>query len=188
MKRSIEWLLTQIKENDAKFVYVHFSGLGSADEKMDIGQPDEDDESWVPVDFKKNGVFSSKNLRELFLDKIQNNITCMIVSDTSHTGSLSDQNFTYNSSSKEWTSSKNKKYNHFNLIQISGAVEKKNLTEVLLNGRINGVLTHCVGHFLLKENTLREFIEKSNEMCRKRYLTQVPLLSCNKRELAEYIL
>ena len=60
--------------------------------------------------------------------------------------------------------------------------------ELLINGKVCGALTNCIDKFLIKGKKIKDIINSSNSACRKLKLSQVPVLSCNKKELLDYIL
>jgi hypothetical protein len=60
--------------------------------------------------------------------------------------------------------------------------------ELAINGKVCGALTHCMSKFLVKGNKMRDIVNSSQEACRKLKLSQVPILSCNKKELLDYVL
>jgi len=123
------------------------------------------------------------------LDKLGAGINVLIISDSCHSGSMADLSWTYNSSSKKISNTKTKVDNlKPNIWQISGCMDAQYSEELAINGRVCGALTHCMNDFLLKGKKIKDILNSSQSECRKLKLSQVPVLSCNKKELLDYVL
>jgi len=176
---------------NAKLLVVFYSGHGiqTPDEAGKDFEIDGKDECWVLSDYKTKGVFSDDKLKNLFLDKLNTSVNVLIISDSCHSGSMADLSWTYNSSSKKISNTKTKVDNlKPNIWQISGCMDSQYSEELAINGRICGALTHCMNDFLLKGKKIKDIINSSQSTCRKLKLSQVPILSCNKKELLDYVL
>ena len=176
---------------NAKLLVVFYSGHGTQtpDEAGKDFEIDGKDECWVLSDYKSKEVFSDDKLKNLFLDKLNTGVNVLIISDSCHSGSMADLSWTYNSSSKKISNTKTKVDNlKPNIWQISGCMDSQYSEELAINGRICGALTHCMNDFLLKGKKIKDIINSSQSTCRKLKLSQVPILSCNKKELLDYVL
>jgi hypothetical protein len=191
---NVEAALKQLAEKsakEAKFIFIFYSGHGT--QKPDeIGKDfeiDGNDECWVLADYKKKGYFTDDKLNDLILNKLGTNVNVIIVSDSCHSGSMADLSWTYNSSSKKINNTKTKVDNlKPNIWQISGCMDSQYSEELAINGRVCGALTHCINKFLVKGKKIKDIVNLSQDTCRKLKLSQVPVLSCNKKELFDYVL
>jgi len=178
-------------KKEAKFIYIFYSGHGTQidDTKDKDFEIDGKDECWVPTDYKEKGFFTDDKLKELFLDKLDENINILIISDSCHSGSMADLSWTYNSSTKKIVNTKTKVDNlKPNIWQISGCMDSQYSEELAINGRVCGALTHCMNENLVKGKKIKDILNLSNQICRKLKLSQIPVLSCNKKELLDYVL
>jgi hypothetical protein len=190
VENSLNQLIDKSKEN-AKFIVIFYSGHGT--QKPDeIGKDleiDGKDECWVLSDYKTTGYFTDDKLRSHFLDKLNQNVNVLIISDSCHSGSMADLSWTYNSSTKKVVNTKTKVDNFKpNIWQISGCMDPQYSEELAINGRVCGALSHCMNKFLVKGKKIKDIMNSSQGACRKLKLSQVPVLSCNKKELLDYIL
>jgi hypothetical protein len=177
------------KSKDAKFIVVFYSGHGTQtpDEIGKDFEIDGKDECWVPSDYKSKGFYTDDKLKSLFLDKLESNVNVLIISDSCHSGSMADLSWTYNSSSKKIKNTKTRVDNLIpNIWQISGCMDSQYSEELAINGRVCGALTHCINRFLVKGKKIKDILNLSQGVCRKLKLSQVPVLSCNKKELLDY--
>lgn len=176
---------------DTKFIVVFYSGHGTQtiDDNDKDFEIDGKDECWVLTDYKNKGFFTDDKLKTQFLDKLGENVNVLIISDSCHSGSMADLSWTYNSSTKKVVNTKTKVDNlKPNIWQISGCMDSQYSEELAINGKVCGALTHCMSKFLVKGNKMRDIVNSSQEACRKLKLSQVPILSCNKKELLDYVL
>ena len=183
--------LVELSLKNAKFIVLFYSGHGTQipDEIGKDFEIDGKDECWVLSDYKKNGFFADDKLKIQFLDKLVGNVNVLIISDSCHSGSMADLSWTYNSSTKKIVNTKTKVDNiNPNIWQISGCMDSQYSEELLINGKVCGALTNCIDKFLIKGKKIKDIINSSNSACRKLKLSQVPVLSCNKKELLDYIL
>ena len=176
---------------EAKFIFIFYSGHGT--QKPDeIGKDfeiDGMDECWVLADYKKKGYFTDDKLNNLLLNKLGTNVNVIIISDSCHSGSMADLSWTYNSSNKKVINTKTKVDNlKPNIWQISGCMDSQYSEELAINGRVCGALTYCINKFLVNGNKIKDIVNSSQSTCRKLKLSQVPVLSCNKKELLDYVL
>ena len=191
---NMESALKQIAEKslkDAKFIVIFYSGHGTQtpDEIGDDFEIDGMDECWVFTDYKTKGFFTDDKLKTQFFDKLGANVNVLIISDSCHSGSMSDLSWTYNSSTKKIENTKTKVVNlNPNIWQISGCMDSQYSEELAINGKVCGALTHCMNQFLVKGKKIKEIVNSSQNACRKLKLSQIPVLSCNKKELLDYIL
>jgi len=179
------------KSKDAKFIIVFYSGHGTQtpDEIGKDFEIDGKDECWVPSDYKSKGFYKDDKLKSQFLDKLNSNVNVLIISDSCHSGSMADLSWTYNSSSKKIINTKTKVDNLIpNIWQISGCMDSQYSEELAINGRVCGALTHCINKFLVKGKKIKDIMNSSQDACRKLKLSQVPVLSCNKKELLDYVI
>jgi hypothetical protein len=179
------------KSKDAKFIVIFYSGHGTQtpDEIGKDFEIDGKDECWVPSDYKSKGFYTDDKLKSLFLDKLDSNVNILVISDSCHSGSMADLSWTYNSSSKKVKNTKTRVDNLIpNIWQISGCMDSQYSEELAINGRVCGALTHCMNKFLVKGKKIKDIMNSSQGACRKLKLSQVPVLSCNKKELLDYIL
>jgi len=179
------------KSKDAKFIVVFYSGHGTQtpDEIGKDFEIDGKDECWVPSDYKSKGFYTDDKLKSIFLDKLELNVNVLIISDSCHSGSMADLSWTYNSSSKKIKNTKTRVDNLIpNIWQISGCMDSQYSEELAINGRVCGALTHCINKFLVKGKKIKDIMNSSQGACRKLKLSQVPILSCNKKELLDYII
>lgn len=176
---------------DAKFIVVFYSGHGTQNPD-EIGKDfeiDGKDECWVFTDYKRKGFFTDDKLKSQFLDKLEENVNVLIISDSCHSGSMADLSWTYNSSTKKIKNTKTRVDNlKPNIWQVSGCMDSQYSEELAINGKICGVLTHCMNEFLVKGKKMKDIMNSSQDACRKLKLSQVPVLSCNKKELLDYVL
>lgn len=183
--------LVEKSTKGAKFIVIFYSGHGTQ-EPDEIGKDfeiDGKDECWVFTDYKSKGYFKDDKLKSQFLDKLGGNVNVLIISDSCHSGSMADLSWTYNSSTKKITNTKTRVDNlSVNIWQISGCMDAQYSEELAINGRVCGALTHCMNEFLVKGKKIRDIVNLSQGTCRKLKLSQVPVLSCNKKELLEYLL
>jgi hypothetical protein len=179
------------KSKDAKFIVIFYSGHGTQtpDEIGKDFEIDGKDECWVPSDYKSKGFYTDDKLKSLFLDKLDSNVNILVISDSCHSGSMADLSWTYNSSSKKVKNTKTRVDNLIpNIWQISGCMDAQYSEELAINGRVCGALTHCMNKFLVKGKKIKDVLNSSQGACRKLKLSQVPILSCNKKELLDYVL
>ncbi len=179
------------KSKDAKFIVVFYSGHGTQtpDEIGKDFEIDGKDECWVPSDYKSKGFYTDDKLKSLFLDKLDSNVNVLVISDSCHSGSMADLSWTYNSSSKKVKNTKTRVDNLIpNIWQISGCMDSQYSEELAINGRVCGALTHCMNKFLVKGKKIKDIMNSSQGACRKLKLSQVPILSCNKKELLDFVL
>jgi hypothetical protein len=179
------------KSKDAKFIVVFYSGHGTQtpDEIGKDFEIDGKDECWVPSDYKSKGFYTDDKLKSLFLDKLDSNVNILVISDSCHSGSMADLSWTYNSSTKKVKNTKTRVDNLIpNIWQISGCMDSQYSEELAINGRVCGALTHCINKFLVKGKKIKDIMNSSQGACRKLKLSQVPILSCNKKELLDYVL
>jgi hypothetical protein len=192
--KNIEASLKDLTEKTAKggkFIVVFYSGHGTQtpDEIGKDFEIDGKDECWVLSDYKTKGFFTDDKLKSQFLDKLAENINVLVISDSCHSGSMADLSWTYNSSSKKIKNTKTKVDNlKANIWQISGCMDPQYSEELAINGRVCGALTHCMNKFLVKGNKIKDIVNSSQSACRNLKLSQVPVLSCNKKELLDYFL
>ena len=183
--------LVDKSSKNAKLIVVFYSGHGTQipDEIGKDFEIDGKDECWVLSDYKSKGVFSDDKLKTQFLNKLSSGINVLVISDSCHSGSMADLSWTYNSSNKKINNTKTKVDNlKPNIWQISGCLDSQYSEEMAINGRVCGALTHCMNEFLLKGKKIKDILNSSQNACRKLKLSQVPILSCNKKELLDYIL
>lgn len=176
---------------EAKFIFIFYSGHGTQkpDEIGNDFEIDGKDECWVLTDYKTKGYFTDDNINNLLLMNLGSNVNIIIISDSCHSGSMADLSWTYNSSTKKVTNTKTKVDNMKpNIWQISGCMDSQYSEELEINGKICGAITHCMTNFLVKGKKIKDIINSSQNTCRKLKLSQVPILSCNKKELLDYIL
>ena len=179
------------KSKDAKFIVVFYSGHGTQtpDEIGKDFEIDGKDECWIPSDYKSKGFYTDDKLKSLFLDKLDSNVNVLVISDSCHSGSMADLSWTYNSSSKKIVNAKTNVDNlKPNIWQVSGCMDSQYSEELVINGRVCGALTHCMNKFLVKGKKMKDIMNSSQGACRKLKLSQVPILSCNKKELLDYVL
>lgn len=71
-------------------VFVSFSGHGGR--VMDAGGDETDgfDESIIPVDFQENGQIVDDELLDMFVKRLKGGVTCTVVMDCCHSGSVMD--------------------------------------------------------------------------------------------------
>ena len=164
--------LSEKSKKNAKFIVVFYSGHGTQ-------TPDE-----IGEDFEVDG---KDELKRQFLDNLEENVNVLIISDSCHSGSMADLSWTYNSSSKKIVNTKTKVDNlKPNIWQVSGCMDSQYSEELEINGRVCGALTHCMNKFLVKGKKIKDIMNSSQGVCRKLKLSQVPILSCNKKELLDY--
>jgi hypothetical protein len=183
--------LVQKSMKDAKFILIFYSGHGTQniDLQGDDFEIDGKDECWVLSDYKNNGYFKDDKLNNIFLNKLGPGVNVLVISDSCHSGSMADLSWTYNSSNKRVVNTRTTVDNlRPNIWQISGCMDSQYSEELKINGRICGALTHCINKFLLKGKKIKDIVNSSNSECRKLKLSQIPVLSCNKKELLDYIL
>ena len=191
---NMESALKQIAEKslkDAKFIVIFYSGHGTQtpDEIGEDFEIDCMDECWFFTDYKTKVFFTDDKLKTQFFDKLGANVNVLIISDSCHSGSMSDLSWTYNSSTKKIENTKTKVVNlNPNIWQISGCMDSQYSEELAINGKVCGALTHCMNQFLVKGKKIKEIVNSSQNACRKLKLSQIPVLSCNKKELLDYIL
>jgi len=188
IENSLNQLVDKTNEN-AKLIIIFYSGHGTQnpDEIGGDFEIDGNDECWVLSDYKTTGYFTDDKLRNLFLNRLIQNVNVLIISDSCHSGSMADLSWTYNSSTKKVVNTKTKVDNlKPNIWQISGCMDSQYSEELEINGRVCGALTHCINNFLVKGKKIKDIMNSSQIACRKLKLSQVPVLSCNKRELLDY--
>jgi hypothetical protein len=176
---------------EAKFIFIFYSGHGTQtpDEIGKDFEIDGNDECWVLTDYKKKGYFTDDNLNNILLNNLGINVNVLIISDSCHSGSMADLSWTYNSSTKKIINTKTKVDNlKPNIWQISGCMDAQYSEELEINGKICGAITHCITKFLVKGKKIKDILNTSQDTCRKMKLSQVPVLSCNKKELLDYVL
>ena len=181
--------LVDKSSKNGKFIVIFYSGHGTQtpDERGKDFEIDGKDECWIPSDYKSKGFFTDDKFRNQFLDKLGENVNVLIISDSCHSGSMADLSWTYNSSTKKVVNTNTKVDNlKPNIWQISGCMDSQYSEELAINGRVCGALTHCINKFLVKGKKIRDILNTSQTMCRKLKLSQVPVLSCNKKELLDY--
>jgi hypothetical protein len=191
---NIEVALKELSEKSkktARFIVVFYSGHGTQtpDEIGKDFEIDGKDECWVLTDYKTKGFFQDDKLKSQFLDKLEENVNVLVISDSCHSGSMADLSWTYNSSTKKIVNTKTKVDNlKPNIWQVSGCMDSQYSEELAINGLVCGALTHCMNKFLVKGKKMKDIMNSSQGVCRKLKLSQVPVLSCNKKELLDYIL
>jgi hypothetical protein len=192
--KNIEDALKYLAEKslkEAKFIVVFYSGHGTQmlDGKDKDFEIDGKDECWVLTDYKTQGFFADDKLKSHFLDNLGVNVNVLIISDSCHSGSMADLSWTYNSSTKKVVNTKTNVFNkNPNIWQISGCMDSQYSEELAINGRVCGALTHCMNEFLVKGKKIKDIMNSSQNACRKLKLSQIPILSCNKKELLDYML
>jgi hypothetical protein len=176
---------------NGKFIVIFYSGHGTQtpDERGKDFEIDGKDECWVFSDFRSKGYFTDDKLNSLFLDKLGENVNVLVISDSCHSGSMADLSWTYNSSTKRVINTRTRVNNiKPNIWQISGCMDSQYSEELEINGRTCGALTHCMSELLVKGKKMTEIMNMSRIICKKLKLRQIPILSCNKKELLEYVL
>jgi hypothetical protein len=176
---------------NGKFIVIFYSGHGTQtlDEREKDFEIDGKDECWVFSDFRSNGFFTDDKLNSLFLNKLGWNVNVLVISDSCHSGSMADLSWTYNSSTKKVVNTRTRVDNiKPNIWQISGCMDSQYSEELEINGRTCGALTHCMSELLVKGKKITEIMNMSRIICKKLKLRQIPVLSCNKKELLEYVL
>ena len=176
---------------DAKFILVFYSGHGTQrpDEIGNDFEIDGMDECWVPSDYKSKGFFTDDKLNTQFFEKLGANVNVLVISDSCHSGSMADLSWTYNSSTKKVVNTKTTFDNmNVNIWQISGCMDSQYSEELAINGKVCGALTHCMNEFLVKGKKIKDIVNSSQSTCRKLKLSQIPVLSCNKKKLLDYVL
>jgi hypothetical protein len=190
---NIEDALNQLVDKgnkNAKLIVIFYSGHGTQNPNNigDDFEIDGKDECWVLTDYKSNGYFTDDKLRSQFLNRLNKNVNVLIISDSCNSGSMADLSWTYNSSTKKVANTKTKVDNlKPNIWQISGCMDPQYSEELEINGRVCGALTHCMTNLLVKGKKIKDIMNSSQTTCRKLKLSQVPILSCNKRQLLEYL-
>jgi hypothetical protein len=190
IEEELQQLVDKASKN-AKFIVVFYSGHGTQtpDERGKDFEIDGKDECWVLSDFRSKGYFTDDKLRNLFLDKLGKNVNVLVISDSCHSGSMADLSWTYDSSSKRVVNTRTKVDNlKPNIWQISGCMDSQYSEELEINGRTSGALTYCISELLVKGKKIKDIMNNSRDICKKLKLRQIPVLSCNKRELLEYVL
>ena len=91
--KGIQWLLAGVKSGDV--LYLHYSGHGSAQRTTDLGEADQIDSTWVPIDYKKAGVIVDNDLRKLLVNNVPVGVTLWVTSDSCHSGTVLDLRFGY---------------------------------------------------------------------------------------------
>ena len=190
VENAFNQLIDKANKN-GKFIFIFYSGHGTQnpDEIGDDFEIDGKDECWVLTDYKTTGYFTDDKLRIHFLNKLNKKINVLIISDSCHSGSMADLSWTYNSSTKKVLYSNTKDNNlKPNIWQISGCMDSQYSEELEINGRVAGALSYCINEFLVKGNKIKNIMNLSQNMCRKLKLSQVPILSCNKKELLDFVI
>lgn len=188
IKNAFNQLIDKTKKN-AKLIIVFYSGHGTQNpnEIGDDIEIDGKDECWVFTDYNTTGVFTDDNLRTQFLNRLNKNVNVLIISDSCNSGSMADLSWTYNSSTKQVVNTNTKVDNlKPNIWQISGCMDAQYSEELKINGRVAGALTYCINEFFVRGRKIKDIMNFSQNMCRKLKLSQIPILSCNKKELLEY--
>ena len=192
IKNSMLSLVDKAQNGDAKVIFVSYSGHGTQtpDSKKDADfEEDGKDECWVPSDFRKAGLFKDDHIRKYLLEKLPENTLCILISDSCHSGSMADLSLVYNPSTKLIKDTQTKIDNiDADIIQLSGCMDPQYAEELRINGKISGVLSHCLTQYLKKNKNIRQIVDESNELCRKLKLSQIPLVSVNKSELFDIVL
>jgi hypothetical protein len=176
---------------NGKFIVIFYSGHGTQtpDEQGKDFEIDGKDECWVLSDFRSKGYFTDDKLKSQLLDKLGRDINVLVISDSCHSGSMADLSWTYNSSTKKVVNTRTRTDNlKPNIWQISGCMDSQYSEELEINGRTCGALTHCISELLVKGTKMTEVMNMSRIICKKLKLRQIPILSCNKKELLEYVL
>jgi hypothetical protein len=193
--KNIEDALKYLAEKslkEAKFIVVFYSGHGTQmldDDNDKDFEIDGKDECWIFTDYKTQGFFTDDKLKINFLDNLGASVNVLIISDSCHSGSMADLSWTYNSSTKKIKNTKTNVDNkNPNIWQISGCMDPQYSEELAINGRVCGALTHCMNEFLVKGKKIKDILNLSQSACRKLKLSQIPVLSCNKKELLDYML
>lgn len=189
IKKSLTDLVKKATSGDAKVLIITYSGHGTqTPDKNNDADYEEDgkDECWVPSDFRKKGLFTDDQIRQFLLEKIPENVTCILISDSCHSGSMMDLSLTYNPTTKIMKDTKTNVDNiEGNLIQISGCMDAQVAQELKINGKVSGVLSHCITQFFKKGKSFKQIAHESNELCRSLKLAQIPMVSVNKSELLD---
>lgn len=189
IKNSLTDLVKKTENGNANVLIISYSGHGTEtpDKNEIYHKEDTKDECWVPSDFRKKGLFKDDYIRQYLLEKIPEDITCIILSDSCHSGSMPDLSLTYNSSTKLIRNTLTKVDNiSGNLIQISNSMDFQATQEY--HSKVSGVLSYCMSQFFKKGKTLKQIVDESNDMCKKLKITQVPVVSVNKSELLDCVL
>mmetsp|Transcript_11475 Transcript_11475/g.31728 ORF Transcript_11475/g.31728 Transcript_11475/m.31728 type:complete len:358 (-) Transcript_11475:63-1136(-) len=88
-------------------VFVSFSGHGGRVVDTSGDEDDGFDESLIPVDFQEVGQIVDDDILDIFVKKMKGGVTCTVVMDCCHSGSVMDLPYYFSADGKEMETEKN---------------------------------------------------------------------------------
>jgi len=88
-------------------VFVSFSGHGGRVVDTSGDEDDGFDESLIPLDFKENGHIVDDDILDIFVKKMKGGVTCTVVMDCCHSGSVMDLPYFFSADKTEMETEKN---------------------------------------------------------------------------------
>lgn len=183
IKKEFDKLVKLANDGKKDVIFITYSGHGTQKTDKDGDEIDKKDECWVPSDFKSAGLLSDDDIKSYFLNKINRDVLIFICSDSCHSGSMADLNFTFDCKNNEIINNNIKNNNKPRIIQFSSSRDREVSAEIKINNKVSGILTYCIINFFKKGINLKNFNKKSYEFCSRNNLAQIPILSANKKEL-----
>lgn len=169
------------------FIFFSYSGHGYYQADDDGDEFDGRDEVLCPVDCMSNGFIRDDDLKEQFIDKLPPNVTCVILIDSCHSGTILDLKYEYPLGNNLPV----KIHNHINdtqcnVVMISGCTDSQtsgdaNLKDTMTsNYEYQGAMTASFLNTFHDEITYAELITNMRKLLKDSHFTQIPQLSSGK--------
>lgn len=111
-------------------VFIAYSGHGSRMRDRTNEENDGYDETLCPVDYSTRGFISDDVLKCMFIDMLPSNVTCFILIDACHSGSMLDLKYSYNSN--KLVIDKNNGNTKCKVVMVSGCQDRQTSADAYL--------------------------------------------------------
>ena len=159
---SLNWLISDVKENDS--IVFYYSGHGSFVKDKNGDESDGYDELIIPSDFEENGVIKDDWVFSNFISKIPKNVNAFIFSDCCHSGTIVDLKYNLKYQGKDFViSEENSKTVDANVFCLSACFDNQKAEETKLENVHQGVFSYFLQNSLrnrITEKAIAPFLFK----------------------------
>lgn len=186
--KQINELVKFANENKDEQVLLFFSYSGHGYYVRDTNGDEDDgrDEVLCPIDYNKNGFIVDDYLKSNFIDKLDSNVTLMVIIDACHSGTVLDLKYNFNNLN---VCNENKKAleSKCNVVMISGCRDNQTSADAYLYDQFEwkreyqGAMTAAFIKNYSDGITYKKLIKNMRKWLAKQRFSQVPQLSSGKQ-------
>ena len=175
--------------NKGKKVYLFFSYSGHGYHIDDENGDEEDgqDEVLCPIDCMENGFIVDDDLRSNFIDKLNENVTLVVLIDACHSSTMLDLKYNYNCDTKNSYRVYGKiPDTKCNLIMISGCLDSQTSADAYIPDvttkkyEYQGAMTAAFLNNYKDEISTKKLVKAMREWLKVGKYTQIPQLTSGK--------